>query len=318
VLLLLGCLLLGAGNAAAMLSRYAAADLADPDGRGRAIAAVLVASSVGAVAGANLIGVLAPISSGVGLSVYAGPYLVAAATYAVAAVLILVLLKPDPLTLARRYASTGRGGGPEAARRRQPLRSADFGGLLGLSVANLVMMGLMTLAPLELVDMGQGLGVVGGIVSMHIAAMFAPSPVSGRVADRLGAPRALTVSAVLLLAAPLTAIAGSDSTAMVATALILLGMGWNVAVVAGSVMLTTRASPQQRPQLEAVGEVTMGLAGAAGSVVSGPIVLAAGYAGLGIACAVASSTMFLLPLLELRRVRRTGRAGQLSCAPGRG
>lgn len=299
-LLVLGCLLLGAGNAAAMLSRYAAADLAHPENRAKAIASVLVASSVGAVAGANLIGVVAPISSIVGLPVYAGPYLVAATTYAVASGLTLSLLRPDPLALARRQPAPGvRDVRPVRCPPRW-VRPENAAGLLGLSFANLVMMGLMTPVPLELIDMDEGLGVVGGVVSLHIAAMFAPSPVSGRVADRLGAPRALILSAMLLLAASLSAIVGRENTVPVTMALILLGIGWNVALVAGSVMLTAEAPPEQRPQLEAVGEVAMGLAGAVGSAVSGPVVLAAGYTGLGVVCAAASATMLLVPLLELR------------------
>lgn len=301
-LLLLGCVLLGAGNAAVMLARYAATDLAQPGQRGRAIAAVLVATSVGAVLGANLLGATAPIAASVGVTMWAGPYLAAAVTYALACGLVLIGLRPDPLTLARRIdhadaASSVARSWP----RRQILPRGSVGGFVTIAAANLVMMALMTLAPLELVAMGQGLGVVGMIVSLHIAAMFAPSPISGRLADRFGGDRTAALGALLLAAASVTAVMNTHDTATLATALILLGTGWNVAVVAGSTMLTAGIAPQRRPRLEATGEVGMGVAGAAGSAVSGPIVLASGYTGLGIACAVVSAALVLVLAIELRR-----------------
>jgi predicted MFS family arabinose efflux permease len=139
------------------------------------------------------------------------------------------------------------------------------------------------------------------IVSLHIAAMFAPSPISGRLVDRLGGARTAAFGAVLLAAASVTAVLNTHDTATLTTALILLGTGWNVAVVAGSTMLTARTAPRHRPRLEATGEVGMGVAGAAGSAVSGPILLAWGYPGLGVACAAASAALMLVLLLEWRR-----------------
>lgn len=230
---LAGSLLLGAGTTAVMLARYAAADLtgsADDGVRARAMASVLVATTVGAVLGPNLLAPASRLSTTIGLPALGGPYLLAAVAFAAAAVTLLAGLPAHvPAVTTSITAPT-----PDPAR----LGRGGTVGLIVLGTANLVMVAVMTMAPVQLHHFGHGLAAIGVVVSLHIAAMFAPSPISGWLTDRLGSHRAATAAGTLLVAACVLAAVGADSLAVLGAAMVLLGAGWNLALIAGSVLLT--------------------------------------------------------------------------------
>jgi hypothetical protein len=99
-----------------------------------------------------------------------------------------------------------------------------------------------------------------------VLCMFAPSPLTGWLADRAGSGTVTAIGAVLLAAAgvsgaTLDTSAGTAMTAMLA----LLGLGWNAGVVGGSTMLAGSVPATLRPQTEGIGEVVMGLAAGAGA-----------------------------------------------------
>jgi MFS family permease len=261
--LLAGTLLLGAGTAAVMLARYAAADGAPEGARARAMATVLVATTVGAVAGPNLLVPSEVLGRALGLPGLAGAYVVAAACFAVAAGLLLRLpqhpqvIEPEPDAAAP--------GGTAVV------------GLAVLALSNLVMVGVMTMGPVHLHHLGVGLGAIGLVQSLHIAGMFAPAPLSGWLADRWGpAPTTALAGAVLVGAALLAAVAAGSPTGL-GVALVLLGVGWNLGLVAGSTVLTMGVPAADRPRREGWGEVAMGVAAAGGGAASGAVVSGGGY-----------------------------------------
>jgi len=166
-------------------------------------------------------------------------------------------------------------------------------GLVVLGVANLVMVSVMTIAPVQLHHVGAGLGAIGLVVSLHIAGMFAPSPVSGWLTDHVGAlPVAAGAAATLILACALAA-AGAASSVPLGVALVLLGVGWNLALVTGSVLLTSGVALRDRTRRESWGEVAMGAAAAGGGAGSGLVVATGGYPALAIAAAAVAA--LLLP-----------------------
>jgi MFS family permease len=172
-LLLTGSFLLGGGNAAVMLARYAAADLASR--RGRAISTVVTAASVGAIAGPNLLGPAGVPARAVGLPAAAGLFLLAVPAFLGAALVLVVFLRPDPLQVARSQtlsaeepAAAGGGGELVALLGDGHVRLA----LLVLAVANLAMVGVMAVAPVHLHDHGAGMGTIGLMIGAHIAAMY--------------------------------------------------------------------------------------------------------------------------------------------------
>lgn len=288
-MILAGSVLLGAGNASVMLSRYAAADLGAEAGRARAMASVLVATTIGAVAGPNLLAPASRLAAGLGIRPLAGPYVVASAGFAAAMWVLAVGL---------------RAGGPAgrmpavSARRRVPVGRQQLAGLGVLAVANLVMVSVMTMAPLQLRQTGSGLGAIGLVVSLHVAGMFAPSPLSGWLTGRIGRGPAATAAGALLVAASSLAAVGAGDTIVLAIAMVLLGIGWNLSLIAGSTLLTADVPAAQRPRREGWGEATMGLAAAGGGGASGAVMAGGGYSTLAAAAAIVAC--LVLPL-ALRR-----------------
>jgi MFS family permease len=273
-LLLGGCGLLGGGNAALMLARYAAADLDDlDDRRGRAMGRLVAAASVGAVAGPNLLGPTAVVAQRLALPEAAGLFLLAVPAFGAAALILLVSAPPER--------SSHR-----AAQRRHPpfevFRDPQIRlGLFALALTNLTMVAFMAVAPVHLYGHQLSLSAVGTIVGAHVAAMYLPSPCTGRLADAIGGRAVAALAAALLLAAgALTALAGRHPAA-VAVALLLLGAGWNAGLMGGSALLrASAAEPSVRTRAEGVGELGMGVAAAAGAAASGPL-LAGGIELLG-------------------------------------
>jgi MFS family permease len=287
--LLIGMLLLGVGNAAAQLSRYAAAELHTEDRRGRAIGAVVWAGAVGAVGGPLLLGATAALAGRFGWVPAAGPFLLAVAVTAVAAVVSRWLpygskaltAAPAPLwTLLRRPA----------------VRSA----FAVLATAQVVMVAVMTAAPVEMHHHGQGLGAVGLVLSAHTLGMFALSPLTGRLVDRLGARPVLVAGLVALAAAAAATSAGPTDTAFRAATLSLLGYGWNLCFVGGSTALAETVPPAERARVEGtVDAAVWGLAAVAG-LLSTVVLAFGGYAVL----TAAAGLLVLVPAAALRSAPR--------------
>jgi MFS family permease len=294
---LVGSLLMGAGVTAVMLGRYAAADLGPESARARTMASVLMATTVGALAGPNLLAPAGAIAAGLGLPPLVGPYLIAAVGFVAAAGVLSVGLRAGTV-----------GSAPPAEVRAVASRASDSrlgrAGVTGLAVlsgANLVMVAVATMAPLQLHHLGRGLGLIGLVVSAHIAAMFAPSALSGALTDRIGANAvAAGAGATLILACALAARSG-PSPALLAVALVLLGIGWNLALVAGSTLLTAGVPAPARPGREGWGEVGMGAAAATGAGASGMVMAAGGFVTLATGAAAMALVLLVGATAGLRR-----------------
>ena len=105
-LFMVGILLVGFGNSANLLSRYAAADLYPVARRASAIGLVVWGATFGAVLGPNLVGWAGEVSEGIGLPALAGAYLLPIVFVGGAALLSFVTLRPDPYELADSSDST--------------------------------------------------------------------------------------------------------------------------------------------------------------------------------------------------------------------
>jgi MFS family permease len=288
-LLLAGCALLGGGNAAVMLARYAAADLAGQ--RGSAISTVLTAASAGAILGPNLLGPAGTLARVLGLPEPTGLFVLALPAFAGAALVLLVFLRPDPLQVARAAALPTEQ--PAAAAGGRGELAAVLGdghirlALLVLALTNFTMVGVMAVTPVHLHDHGAGMGLVGLMVSAHIAAMYLPSPLTGWLADTLGSQAVAGAGALLLLGGGgVAAMAGSDRLGVMAT-LLLLGVGWNAGLIGGSTLLRDApVSPSLRTRAEGIGELGMGAAAAVGGGGAGLLLATGGFALLGLVATV--------------------------------
>jgi MFS family permease len=275
-----GMLLLGLGNAAAQLSRYVAADLYPAGRRGFAIAAVIWAGTVGAVGGPLLLKPSSDLSAGLGLAPLTGPFLLAslATTAAMAAA-------------GRGAPRKARAVGPHVPLRALARSRSARSALAAMATAQVVMVAVMTAAPLDMHMHGQGLTSVGMALSAHTFGMFALSPLTGWLIDRRGSrPVILGGLAMLAVAAALAAMGSGDLPHRTA-ALFLLGYGWNLCFVGGSSRLARGLAAADRARVEGAVDAAVWGVAAAASMGSTMIMSAGTYAVL----AGAAGALVVLP-----------------------
>jgi MFS family permease len=283
VLFLVGMTLFGISNTSNLLARYAAADITPPARRGRAMGLIVWGSTVGSIVGPNLMQPAVSAGALLGLSPVASAFLISVAGYALAAILVEVLLRPDPLTIARRLEAPAAGTPPEAARPFgaivQDVRvRLAFGTLMA---GQLVMIGTTSTSPVYLHDHGHHVGTIGLAVAMHLGGMYVASPLSGWLSDRFGRGVMIAMGGlVLLLAMAIAGLAPSSDSGLVMVGLALNGVGWNFAFVAGSALLTDALSPNERASIQGLADLVMGLLGAMGSAAGGLVLGAWGFGAL--------------------------------------
>ncbi|SCG53328.1 MFS transporter [Micromonospora rifamycinica] len=353
-LLFLGMLLFGGGTAANLQARYTAVDLAEPARRGRQLSLVVWATTIGSVAAPNFAALADGVTRGWGLPSLAGPFAFSAVAFGLAAVVLLLLLRPDPLLTARRLAAADAGAPPVAEAGAPPVAGAapavgagaaavaDAGtpvagaapavtkttpvargagmraawrvvrgrpaarlGIAAVAVGHLVMVAVMAMTPVRLGESHSDadvLRVVGIVLSVHIAGMYALSPVVGWLTDRLGRRAVILGGVGALLAACAVAGTAGHHTPRLSIGLALLGLGWSATMVAGSTLLSEAVPAGVRPSVQGLSDLTMGLAGAGAAAASGFVMRVVGYPTLTLLAAIA-----VLPLLALalRRVPST-------------
>jgi MFS family permease len=284
-LLLVAFGLIGSGQAANLQTRFAAADLATDATRGRDLSVVVWATTIGAVLGPNLLGPGEALGQLFGMPDLTGPYLFTIAAQGLAIVLYLVALRPDPLLLAQRVVSAAGATGTAIARADRPV-PARFA-IFAIAAAHGVMVSVMAMTPVHLLHHGETLSIIGLTISLHIAGMYALSPVFGILADRFGRVRIVLLGQVLLAAALLTASFGQASTTAVTVGLVLLGLGWSAATVAGSTLLTEASSEAHRTRRQGLSDLVMSLVGAAGAILAGVVLGWIGFGGLALVAGAA-------------------------------
>ncbi|WP_308124124.1 MFS transporter [Mycolicibacterium xanthum] len=298
-LLFVSLFVYGAGTATNLQARYAGTDLADPSRRGTAISVALVATTFGAVAGPNLITPLGSLATALGLPVLSGPFLLAAVAYLAAGIVLMMLLRPDPYLLARRIADemSTRASGGEPVAVPPPGKGAYLGAAV-MVVTQIAMIAIMTMTPVHMRAHHHDLAAVGFVIGAHVAAMYLPSPITGILVDRIGRAAMTVASGVTLLAAGLVAaLSPGSSLPYLTLALVLLGLGWNFGLIAGTALVVDATVPDNRPRTQGVIDVGIALSGAAGGGMSGVVMATAGYPVLSSAGGLLA--LLLVPALLL-------------------
>lgn len=314
IVLLFGSMLVyGAGVSTNLQARYAGADLAAPSRRGRAVSIVLVATAVGAIAGPNLVSATGTLAIEIGIPALAGPFLLAAAAYASAAVVLWILLRPDPLLLARSIAAEPPLGLDQAAapsgliadvpRRSHSGRTWSWAVASGAGImilTQLIMVAIMTMTPIHIEHHGHSIAITGLVIGAHVAGMFLPSPFSGWLVDRFGyLPIAVAAGLTLLAAGLLAASAPVDSVTTLALALVLLGLGWNLGLVSGTTVVTDAVPLATRARTQGTVDLGIALAGAGAGLSSGLIITASSYATLSLLGGVLA--LSIIPIAAVAR-----------------
>jgi MFS family permease len=308
-LLLVAAFLFGSSTATNLQARYAATDLAPEGHRGRALSLVVWATTIGAVLGPNLIGPGAAVADALGLPELSGPFLFSLAALAMAAIIVFWRLRPDPLLESRRALGIHEAEIPHASLRAgfAAVRGSPRAllGLGAIALSHTVMISVMVMTPVHMRDGGAELEIVGVVISLHIAGMYALSPIVGWLADQVGRIQVIVVSQVILLGAVLIAgHAGAHDTAGLSFGLFLLGLGWSCALIAGSTLLAESVAPASRPLAQGAADFLMGLCGAVGAAASGIVLGWVGYTGLNHASALLVVPVFALVLAAGRLDRR--------------
>ncbi|WP_110204969.1 MFS transporter [Nocardioides daejeonensis] len=277
----------GAGSATNLQARYAGTDLAPADQRASAASVALVATTLGAVAGPNLIEPLGDLAAWLDIPRLAGPFLLAAVAYGLAALVLFCFLRPDPLLTARALAETTprsvATGHPEPSTAPVGLIPGVVLGATVMVLTQFTMAAIMTMTPVHMRHHDHGLSAVGLVIGLHIAAMYLPSLVTGRLVDRVGrTPMAVAAAATLLAAGVVAAVAPGKSMVLITLALVLLGLGWNFGLIAGTALIVDSTPLHSRARTQGSVDVLVALAGAAGGVGSGVIVGLTDFATLSL------------------------------------
>ena len=301
VLVLVGCMLVGVSSAASFQARYAATDLALPDTRAKSLSYVVWAATIGAVLGPNLLNFSGSVGLSLGLPQLSGPYVISGITLILAVSVLLVSLRPDPFVLSThlRTSQLVASGMPEQTKARlrdgiEHLRTRPRAvlGIASIAIGHVVMVMVMVMTPVHMAHVDVTLQLIGLVISVHVAGMYALSPVVGMAVDRFGRIQVVIAGIGILTAScVISGLAPADNVPILGVGLFLLGLGWSCTLIAGSTLVTDSVEPRERPSVQGLSDLTMKAAGALGGAVAGVVMLIGGY---GLLCAAA-----ILPLIGL-------------------
>lgn len=328
-LLLLGTALFGASSTANSQARYAAVDLAPASRRGRHLSLVVWATTIGSVLGPNILGPGKALAGALGLPPLAGAWVFSAVGFLVAATLIHLLLRPDPLLTARSLAAHTDGPTPPDGPTLHPdgptpnadgptARAGQRGsiphglrailasptarlGTLAVTAGHVVMVAVMVMTPIHMAHGHAEVEVIGFVISIHILGMYGLSPVAGYLTDRWGARPVIVVGAAIQVAACVLAATSRTGWSFgLLAGLFLLGLGWSCTMVAGSNLVAAGSLVRDRASVQGASDLVMGLSAAAAGGLAGVVVQYLGYDWLGAAGAVVALVLGASTLTSTR------------------
>ncbi|VEF49154.1 putative permease [Bacillus freudenreichii] len=304
-LLFVSLFIYGAGTATNLQARYAGTDMANPAQRATAVSIAMVSTTFGAVAGPNLVDVMGRFAEGIGIPLLGGPFILASIAYILAGLVLIAMLRPDPLVVAKAIA--------DAAGKGETNVSGEMSGMANkrgivvgatvMAITQIVMVAIMTMTPVHMGDHGHGLREVGLVIGIHIGAMYLPSLVTGILVDKIGrTTMAATAGATLLAAGLLSALNSGESLPILITALALLGIGWNFGLISGTALIVDATTMSTRAKTQGAVDVLIALAGASGGALSGMIAAQFSYAALSLAGGLLS--LLLIPVVIWSRGKK--------------
>jgi MFS family permease len=283
---LIALFFLGSANAVSLQARFAAADIPTSRPKAKDISIVVWATTFGAVIGPNLIAPGESLGVTLGLPHLAGPFLLTILAQTLSTTVFWFGLKPDPLLLAQKIDSEKRALQRRKFREAIPIIKqkpiAAFA-VISIALSHMVMVSVMSMTPAHLSITGHSLSDVGFTISLHVAGMYALSPIFGLISDRFGARKTIILGQLILLASLAVSGFGANNFSMVVLGLFLLGLGWSSATVAGSALLSESLDISEKPVVQGLSDSLMNLSGAFGGAISGTILILFGFAGLNAA-----------------------------------
>jgi len=280
---------LGAATAVGLQARFAAADIPTNRPKAKDISLVVWATTFGAVIGPNLIAPGEALGMSLGLPHLAGPFVLTIIAQTLSTGFFWFGLKPDPLILAQQISSTGKTIEKrklkEAAAIIRSKPVAAFA-VVSIALSHMVMVSVMSMTPAHLSSEGHSLSDVGLTISLHVAGMYAFSPVFGVISDKLGARPTILMGQLILLISLAVSGFGASNFTLVVIGLFLLGLGWSAGTVAGSALLSEELATDEKPVVQGFSDSLMSLSGAFGGAIAGTILTIYGFSGLNAAALV--------------------------------
>jgi MFS family permease len=265
-----GCFLIGIFNGVGQYYRFAAAEVADPGFRPRAISLVLAGGVVAAFTGPNL----ARLSrEWVAAAEFAGSYASLVVLYLATLLLVSTLRIPPPG--AEERGGHGRALSAIASDARFPVA------VLGAMIAYGVMNVLMTATPLAMLDSGHAFSDTALAIQWHVLGMFAPAFFTGHLINRFGVLRVMMAGAVLLAGCVAVNLSGTAVTHFW-VALALLGLGWNFLFVGSTTLLTEVYRPAEKAKVQGLNDLLVFATVACTATTSGTLHHALGWEPMNI------------------------------------
>lgn len=296
IFMLLGAFLIGAASASGYQARFAATDLATDESRSRQLSFVVWGSTIGAVAGPNLMGPSGNFAEVFGLPRLVGPYVVALITLGLGAIVIQLFLRPDPYFTAIQIEDKG-----EIDNKLLPARQAlrlisqnprALIAVAAIAIGHVAMVSVMVMTPVHMAHVEVTLTIIGLVISVHVAGMYAFSPVVGWLSDKFGRIRIIRAGVlILLLSTFVSGTAAADDVIRMGTGLFLLGLGWSCTLIAGSTLLSESVTNELRPSSQGASDLLMNLMGAGGGALAGVIIGTLGYGWLCFFAAIPVATL---------------------------
>ena len=285
IAMLFGTFLVGAASAAGYQARFAATDLANDSQRSRQLSYVVWGSTIGAVAGPNLMEPSGALAEALGLPKLVGPYILALVALGLGALVIWLFLKPDPyLSAASLRPQSEEHHELLSARKTLKLIRANPSALFAIAAiafGHVAMVSVMVMTPVHMAHVDVTLTVIGLVISIHIVGMYAFSPIVGSLSDRLGRRWVIQLGVIILLAACLiSGLADPHSSLQLGFGLFLLGLGWSCTLIAGSALLSEAVETELRPSSQGASDLLMNLMGAGGGAMAGVVIGTLGYGWL--------------------------------------
>lgn len=312
-LVLVGLMLMGVGAAVQLQARFAATDMASPKHQARDLSLVVFSTTIGAVLGPNLVGPGDRLSDALNMPELTGTFLITGSAQILATLIVLVFLRPDPLLTAQRVQAekladdlaqhVPQPDATEAAEIAHHQLFEQRAAIAVIAIAQAVMVGLMAMTPVNLAHHGYGIEVVGLTISLHIAGMYALSPVFGVLADKFGAKRTIVFGIAQLLGATFFTFIAGDNSTFILIGLILLGTGWSAVTVAGAAQLTASTPLGIRPKRQGQSDALMNLAGATAGAIAGLGFATGGFPMLSVIGALLSMVILAIILVVFVRKR---------------
>ncbi|WP_216830693.1 MFS transporter [Alkalihalobacterium elongatum] len=304
-LLFASLLIYGSGTATNLQARYAGTDLANSKQRATAVSMALVATTFGAVAGPNLVQVMGQFATSIGVPALAGPFILAATAYILAGLVILVLLRPDPLLVAQAISNNTKVKDDNSSSENESKlnnRGVVVGAMI-MVLTQIVMVAIMTMTPVHMGHHGHGLSEIGLVIGIHIGAMYLPSLVTGILVDKYGRiTMAIASGATLLVAGIVGAFAPGESLVMLIIALALLGLGWNFGLISGTALIVDSTTPSNRAKTQGSVDVLIALSGASGGALSGMVVAHSSFTFLSLSGGILA--LILIPVVVWSRTNQ--------------